>query len=641
MSSSRQDRGTPRVIPWMLAVAAVAAIVRVIYVVEVSGHPLQMVATADPLAYDLRALEILGGKWISPEVFFHSSPIYPYMLAGIYAVFGHSYLAVRLLQSAVGVGTSLLLFSTARAMFGLREGVAAGLMAALYVAFVFFDSELLMITFVVFFSVLAVWLLLRHERRPSAWVVFAAGLCTGLAALGKPNVLLFVPPVLVWFWRSPRPESRRGRRFSPMIAFVAATVLVIAPFTISNYRASGRFVLTTSNGGINFHIGHNEHADGTFIVDQSMRGDLYAGSKKVAEREVGRSLDAAEVSSHWLRKGLSYAGAHPLRELELLGRKFLLFWNAYEIPNHYDLNFFKTFSKVLRYDPVLFAWMVPLGFLGIYVSRKRWREHVLLYTFAGTYMLSLLPFFISSRYRLPVVPVMIVFAARGFWWVVERARTRERRGWTAALAVLVAALVLVNFPLVDFTFGPSYAILGAVYRDTGRHEEAAEQFRRAAEESPGYDLAFSNLSAELARLGRFGEAETAAREALRLNPLLVPAHSNLGLVCMQMGRPEEARRAFMRAVELDPEHKEAWSGLAQLGMAAGDAAAIERALQRIVDIDPRDGFAHWNLAVLYSEDPGRRDDSARHARAAAEYAPQLRSEVGRLLAALREEASGE
>ena len=40
-------------------------------------------------------------------------------------------------------------------------------------------------------------------------------------------------------------------------------------------------------------------------------------------------------------------------------------------------------------------------------------EPLLLALFAGAYMLTVVAFFISARYRLPVVPILLIFAAYG------------------------------------------------------------------------------------------------------------------------------------------------------------------------------------------------------------------------------------
>ncbi len=651
-SRKKQKRGAPgpvrpepakraeTLLPWILAILALALLVRVAYIVEIRDHPLMTTATGDPLVYDLRALEIAEGKLAGDDVFFHSSPLYPYVLAFVYAVFGHSYLAVRIVQAIVGAASCLLIFSIARRLLGRRPGILAGLIAAFYVPFVFFDSELLMITFVILFALLAVRLLLMFERTRAIWTALAAGLALGVGALGKPNLLLFLPAAGFWLWWIGRGRGAEGapgasrRVAGAVVLLVAGTLLAIAPFTIANYAVANDFVLTSSNGGINFYIGNNPEAEGTFLVDQAMRTDLYAGSKERAEREVGRTLKPSEVSEYWFGRGFEFVREHPGRALGLVGRKFLLFWNAYEIPNHYNIYFFKQLSKVLRFDPVVFAWVVPFGILGIYVTRRSWRKLLLLYLFAATYLLSLLPFFITSRYRLPVVPIMIVFGAQGLVWLWDRLRARDTRGWLVPATVLVVALVVVNLPIVSFSFAHQHSILGAVYRDRGDHAEAAEQFRLATKERPEFDLAFSNLGAALGRMGKLDEAERALREAISLNPELAGAYNNLGNVLLQTGRIDDARRNLEAAVRVDPAHRPAWENLARLGVATGDSELAVESLGRILAMDPNDANAHWNLAILYSQDEATHGAAATHARRAAALAPELASEAGRLLATL-------
>ncbi|MFH1865226.1 MAG: glycosyltransferase family 39 protein, partial [Candidatus Eisenbacteria bacterium] len=514
-SGKPANSGMPRdVLLAVLLVVVLAVIVRVAYMAEIHDHPLMTTTTGDPRVYDLRAMEIAGGQWLGDDVFFHSSPVYPYILGLIYKLFGHSYPAVRVIQSLFGTGSCLLVFSIARKLFGNREALVAGVIAALYAPFVFFDFEILMITYVLFFSLLAVRLLMAYRESPTVWLALASGAAIGVSALGKPNVLLFVPAALFWLWWAWRRTERASRVWQGAALFVAGTVVVVAPMTISNYVAAGDLVLTSSNGGINFWIGNNDQADGTFLVPADMRADLYGGSKLAAEKALGHTLSPSEVSSYWLGEGLDFVKAHPGRDLRLLGRKLLLFWNAYEIPNHYDMNYFRTVSKTMRFDPFVFAWVIPLGFLGIYASRRNWRKLLLLYLFAGAYLVSLLPFFITSRYRLPVVPVMIVFCAHGAVWLWQRLRAREREGWLVPAVVLALALLVVNLPLVDFSLGPQYATIGAIYRDAGDYARAAEYYQLATEESPDFDLAYNSLGSSLSRLGRDAEAERALLRAL-------------------------------------------------------------------------------------------------------------------------------
>ncbi len=639
-STFRTPRGQPRpgiprdVLLAVLLIVALAVVVRIAYMVEVHDHPLMTTTTGDPKVYDSRALEIARGQWLGDEVFFHSSPVYPYILGVTYKLFGHSYAAVWIIQSLFGIGSCLLIFSIALRLFGKREGLVAGVIAALYVPFVFFDFEILMITYVLFFTLLAMRLLIAYRDNPTAWLALASGAAVGVSALGKPNVLLFVPAALFWMWWVFRGTERAKRAWQGVVLLVAGTAVVVLPMTISNYVIAGDFVLTSSNGGINFWIGNNEQADGTFLVPADMRADLYGGSKLAAEQALGHVLSPSEVSSYWFGRGLEFVRAHPGQDLKLMGRKLLLFWNAYEIPNHYDLNYFRTVSKTLRFNPFIFGWVIPFGFLGIYASRKSWRKYLLLYLFAGTYLVSLLPFFVTSRYRLPVVPVMIIFCASGVLWLWERVRGREWTGAFIPVALLVAALVVVNLPLVDFSFGPQYAVIGAIYRDAGDYGKAVEYYQLATEASPDFDLAYNSLGSSLNRLGRDAEAERALLRALEINPGLASAHSNLGFLYLQRGRMGDARRRLMTATQHDPMLKPAWENLARLGIMTQDVTLAVSALEHVLELDPGDAYAHWNLAILYGGDPARGEDCIRHARQAAALEPSLRAEAAEIIDAL-------
>jgi tetratricopeptide (TPR) repeat protein len=274
----------------------------------------------------------------------------------------------------------------------------------------------------------------------------------------------------------------------------------------------------------------------------------------------------------------------------------------------------------------------------MYVSRRDWRKHLLLYLFGGAYLLSLMPFFVTSRYRLPVVPVMIVFSAAGLSWLWKRLREREKGGWAAPAAVLVLTLIVVNLPIIDFSLGPQYAVIGAIYRDAGDYENAVRYYRLAVEESPEFDLAYNSLGSSLSRLGRDSEAERALLKALEINPRLASAKSNLGLVYLQRGRIDEARRRLIAATEDDPTLKSAWVNLARLGIMTQDAGLATRALERTIALDPGDAYAHWNLAILYGADPERLEDCIRHARQAAALDPSLRREAAEMIGAVTGEA---
>jgi MYXO-CTERM domain-containing protein len=515
---------------------ALALALRVVYLREIGGHPLYEALTGDPALYHQQALDILAGKLVPDGAYFHSSPLYPFVLAGLMRVFAGSLAAVRLVQAVVGTASVFLIAMLARAALGRRAAVATAYLAALYVPFIFFESEILEITLVI--ALVTTMLLVLARRRASAGPVSAcaAGVLLGLASLGKPNLLLFAPVGSALVFAG---GGARARRLVSAAAFFLAAGLTILPVTIHNYRASGDLIPVSSNGGINLYIGNHPGAPGVFQVPPEMRLDLLASSTEAAERALGRTLSAGEVSDFWAGRAFASMRSRPGAWLGLMARKTALFWNHYEIPNHYHFYFVREFAPVLRLPVSTFGVVAPLGLLGLGLAAARRKRHAALLTAYGvTFMASVVPFFITARYRLPIVPVLLVgagFALTEMWdWV----SARRWRPLVGAVLLLAALAALVNVRMIEFGFAQMHNTVGAILGSRGDYEGAAAEFSKALEEDP------ANVS----------------------------AHYNLGVALSETGHLEEAVREFEQATRLHPGYREAWTALAEAREALARAA---------------------------------------------------------------------
>ena len=105
----------------------------------------------------------------------------------------------------------------------------------------------------------------------------------------------------------------------------------------------------------------------------------------------------------------------------------------------------------------------------------------------------------------------------------------------------------------------AHSNLGSILNKLGRLEEAASSCRRAIELRPGFAEAHSNLGNILNSLGRFAEAETSCRHAIELNPESADAHNNLGVVLHDLNRFTEAANSFEQTILLRPGDIEAHS----------------------------------------------------------------------------------
>ena len=92
---------------------------------------------------------------------------------------------------------------------------------------------------------------------------------------------------------------------------------------------------------------------------------------------------------------------------------------------------------------VSFGVVCPLGILGLILTITR-RRPALLPLFIGSYLLSLLPFFVSGRYRLALVPPMIVLAAEALCWLGEVLRARRLLPMIGALALMTFVLSAID-----------------------------------------------------------------------------------------------------------------------------------------------------------------------------------------------------
>ncbi|MFH1864665.1 MAG: glycosyltransferase family 39 protein, partial [Candidatus Eisenbacteria bacterium] len=489
------------------AIVALALTLRLVYLSEIRDHPLFRALMGDPAVYFAQARDIAQGKMVPDHAYFHSSPLYPFFLALVARLGGSSFHAIRVLQSCAGTLSVTLVFLLGRLTAGTRAGLIAAFLAAVYVPLIFFEGEVLEITLVITFVLGSLVLLQMADRDRGTWKVVASGALLGLAGLGKPNLLLFAPVGALWLAFHGRPRRAGGRaRLLAAVLFFAAAGAMILPATIHNYRAEGDFIPVSSNGGINFFIGNHANSPGVFQVPPEMRFDLRVASKEAAEREAGRALSAGEVSDFWTDRTLTHILGSPGHWLKLMGRKFVLFWNHYEIPNHYHLYYVRAFAPVLQIPLGTFGVVAPLGVFGIGLALRRRRRVGLLVLFGLTFMASVVPFFITGRYRLAIVPVLLVGAGYAVVSIWRAVRSRDLRTLAVAAVTVAVLAVAVGIDTIEFSVAAMHNAVGMYFGRQGDMAGAAEEFEKAVNENPDDLSARYNLGLALLELKRFDEA---------------------------------------------------------------------------------------------------------------------------------------
>jgi 4-amino-4-deoxy-L-arabinose transferase-like glycosyltransferase len=179
-------------------VLLVAALLRVVYLMQYKAHvPYYSAIILDSIYYDSWAWKVAQGKGYGPMPFY-MAPLYPYVLAVIYKLFGHSLGLVYALQSALGVVNTYLVYILTRRMFGHKSGIAAMVIILAYAPLMYLEPKILTETLSIFLNLASLLLVMKAVDQPGPSRFTVAGLVLGLSALCRPNALLTIALVLVW-----------------------------------------------------------------------------------------------------------------------------------------------------------------------------------------------------------------------------------------------------------------------------------------------------------------------------------------------------------------------------------------------------------------------------------------------------------
>jgi len=562
---------------WGAAALIVAVVgLRAAFVGGTRHDPLFRVPYLDGAFYHAWARSLAEGRGDFQGPYF-LGPLYPHAVSLLYRLFGAEPFAVRVAQSACGVLDVGLVLGLGWRLFGLRSGLVAAALTALYGPLVFYEGLLVMETLCLTLVLAALFVLLvpawRAARRGAA-----AGLLLGLASLGRPSILLVAPFAFAALRGSGRDPWLR--RWWGAFACAAVWLVVLSPVLLRNARQGAGLVLTT-NGGVNFYAGNAPGATGRFREPPGVRFFASPGfdqarpqaslppavaARALTVRAVAGGDEAAD-SAAWMRRARSWIGAHPADFLLLELRKIWLLLQAREVAQIESYAFHRQRLPALRPYVVTFTWIWPLAALGLWCAwRGRRGDAGVVAGFAAALLCTCVAFFVTSRYRLAAVPELAVLAGFGATTLLSWVARREARRVALALAVLVPLGVATRLGARPPRNAPGWEnaqmaerlyALGDLEGAIRYQEEAA----RWVPERPDVQLNLALYWSERHGPGDLGRAERLLRELARRAPGQAIVHFNLGVVLEQQGDLEGARAAWRRALAIDPQFGPARSRL--------------------------------------------------------------------------------
>lgn len=432
---------------WILLAGAV---VRLGLWIVWKDEPVRIVDAQDYNGLAVRLLET--GSYISEsgELISLRPPLYPAIVSGVYGIFGvENYAAVRAVQAILSLVTVWCVYVLGRELYSRRVGLLAGAGICFYPTLLGFNNLLLSETlFTLFVTAITLTTVLAVKRESTGWLA-ATGLLLGLGALVRSILWLFAPVLslfvfLVW------PAAMRKRvavAAVPLVLFM----LTLAPWTYRNTRLQKTFTVVDVMGGRNAMMGNYEHTplERNWATISIVQGDKQWFRVLQKETPGYSELTQGQIDKLAMKHGMRFASAHPLLTLQRDAVRFFNFWQLERtLPAGMVQGVFGDVPKAVLIPAALlicgaYAFALFAGIFGaVFVPPVERRFHSLLgLTIVFPCVIHTL-IFAHARYHLPIVPILIVYAAaavvnwRSIW---EKRQTTQFRVVVAVCVIFVLA----------------------------------------------------------------------------------------------------------------------------------------------------------------------------------------------------------
>ncbi len=452
----------------------------------------------DQFAIQISKGDILGGKDI-----YSQSPLYPYFLALMYSLFGHSSVMARIFQMILGAGICVLLYLTGNRIFNRTVGVISGIICSLYGVLIFYEGELLRVTIAVFLTVLLVFSITRLSKSKRAAIWLIPGIVLGLLILCRPNNIILVLFILIWVvYVTLKNKKLLIGRF---MCFFFGVLLALTPLFIRNHIVGVNLFSMSSQGVNAFICGHDSRSTGCGFYQ--IQDDTYTEKNQI-QTCFNILKTASKTPSKWFKQQAN---------------KFAAFWNGYEIPNNSNFYLSRKFSGLLSLPLPSFAFIASMGIIGIIVSIRNWQRYLLVYLIIIGCFCSVMAFYVLSRFRQPIVPFLILFTGFFIDWLWKKARDKDLKKLVFSF-LFTAFLFFAMWPRPQqFILPQDHYNMGLSYAIGKKYSNAIMQFDnaiklRANYIKPIYMKGFCLLRQRKPRL-----AIREFEEVLKLNPYYAKA----------------------------------------------------------------------------------------------------------------------
>lgn len=338
------------------------------------------------------------------------TPVFPLFLGAIYAIVGINHFVPRVLLCVMMAGICVLTYALGRLTVGDRPARWGALLAAVHPPLFMWSGRLMSeVPFTLFFTGFLCMLSLVQRGGGALWrqKLAGAGVLLGLALLTRPVGSFVIPFLLFWGLASPSNGFRLGRIERPALVLLSAAV-VVAPWTLRNYRLTGAFIPLSSNAGTVLIGGNNpvvacsppsllgpHHWQSGGLVSPEVSGLLRA-------EDYAQLFDASQIETDRLyrARALDYIRKNPFDASELAVHKLVRSGDLIPVRRSVQARLALVASYALFISSLC----------GLWLSRTEWRRIFPLLLALGTILSSVAVTAGVRRFLHPLEPVALLLA---------------------------------------------------------------------------------------------------------------------------------------------------------------------------------------------------------------------------------------
>jgi 4-amino-4-deoxy-L-arabinose transferase-like glycosyltransferase len=323
-------------------------------------------------------------------------PLFPYLMAAIYSLFGRHFSLVRILNCLAMALACVITFRIVRRRFGVLPGLICCFLFALDGRIRNYAPQVMTESLACLLFSLVTWSLFHFvEERKWLWVILT-GIFAGLEVLNRSIFIVALPFIMIIiYFLSTRSLKKLWNRTSVLQAslFLFISLLVNMPWMIRNCIITGEFYPLGTQGAINLSAGYSDQAIQNrgiwFSLTNSGFFTELTKTNTGFELELAKANYSQSAAIDWIQKNFSKVPILALLKIQDL-------W----IPR-------SDFQVILLF----------LAIIGFFLFPRRAELFICAGLLLSNTIAVALTWSVGDRFQIPIIPILDICVSICIWSV--------------------------------------------------------------------------------------------------------------------------------------------------------------------------------------------------------------------------------